>query len=129
MTRNVFTMVGKVCSDPSLRLIGEEKTPVVKFRMVSTRRRFDIEANEWVECDHIWVTAEAWETMAEHVYKSIEKGMKVVAQGVLRSEEYRDEAGIDRTAINLRLNHLGPDIRHYNITAHRLADREVKEES
>ncbi|MDO4910335.1 MAG: single-stranded DNA-binding protein [Corynebacterium sp.] len=121
MTHNVFTMVGRVGSDPTIKKVGEDT--VVNFRLCATRRAFDVEANEWADRDHVWVTAEAWGQFAQHVYTSVERGMNIVAQGVLRTEEFRDESG-PRTAVKFRVMHLGPDTKYYKVKVHTPAEKE-----
>lgn len=117
MTQNYFTMVGKVGSDPTLKQVAEDKV-VVNFRLCSSRRAFDENSQSWSEKDQVWVTAEAWGQMAEHIFSSIERGMNIIAVGILRTEDYKDELGTTRTHVRFRVLHLGPDTRFYAVTAH-----------
>ncbi|MDO4910336.1 MAG: single-stranded DNA-binding protein [Corynebacterium sp.] len=115
---SLFTMVGRVGSDLSFKRVGDDNKAVVNFRLCATRRGFDLEANSWVDRDHIWVTAEAWGQMAEHIYASIDRGMSVIATGTIRTEEYRDDAGTSRTSVRFRIANLAPDTKYYTVKAY-----------
>ena len=106
----VITVVGNLTADPELRYT-QNGLPVANFTIASTPRTFDRQANEWKDGEALFLRASVWRDFAEHVAGSLTKGMRVVAQGRLRQRSYQDREGNNRTAWELDVQNIGPDLR------------------
>ncbi|MDO4908775.1 MAG: single-stranded DNA-binding protein [Corynebacterium sp.] len=115
MSKNLFTIVGSLGTEPVLRRVGEDKTPVTNFRLCSSRRYFNVETSDWEEKDKVWVTAEVWGPMAERVASCLNVGMQVIATGTIRTEEYTDENGSKRISVRYRVANIAPDTKYYMV--------------
>ena len=107
----VTTVVGNLTADPELRYT-QNGLPVVNFTIASTPRSFDRTAQEWKDGEALFLRASCWREFAEHVAGSLTKGMRVIAQGRLRQRSYQDREGVQRTAIELEVDEIGPSLRY-----------------
>src|SRR5204862_1434884 len=83
----VITVVGNLTSDPELRFTPSGAA-VANFTIASTPRTFDRQANEWKDGDTLFLNCSIWRQAAENVAESLQKGMRVVAQGRLKQRSY-----------------------------------------
>jgi single-strand DNA-binding protein len=104
-------VVGNLTADPELRYT-QNGLPVVNFTIASTPRSFDRTAQEWKDGEALFLRASCWREFAEHVAGSLTKGMRVIAQGRLRQRSYQDRDGVQRTAIELEVDEIGPSLRY-----------------
>ena len=96
----IITVVGNLVDDPELRFIPSGAA-VASFRIASTPRTFDKQANEYKDGQALFMRCSVWREFAEHVAGSLTKGMRVIAQGRLRQrssgprrqQPYGDRAG------------------------------------
>lgn len=107
MADSNVTLTGNLAADPELKFLPTG-TAVVKFRM-GVSRRFQ-KNGEWTEKTS-WFNIEAWGSLAENVAATLTKGMRVTVSGELESDEYQTEDGSKRTAIYVRADKVGPDLR------------------
>ena len=80
----VITVVGNLVDDPELRFTPSGAA-VANFRIASTPRTFDKQTNEWKDGDALFLSCAVWRQAAENVAESLQKGMRVVVQGRLKS--------------------------------------------
>ena len=107
----VITVIGNLTADPELRYT-QNGLPVANFTIASTPRNFDKASNEWKDGEALFLRASVWREFAEHVAGSLTKGMRVIAQGRLRQRSYQDRDGVQRTAIELEVDEIGPSLRY-----------------
>jgi len=107
----VITVVGNLTADPELRYT-QNGLPVANFTIASTPRSFDRTAQEWKDGDALFLRTSCWREFAEQVAGSLTKGMRVIATGRLRQRAYQDREGIQRTAIELEVDEIGPSLRY-----------------
>ncbi|KJL49519.1 Single-stranded DNA-binding protein [Microbacterium hydrocarbonoxydans] len=107
----IITVVGNLTADPELRFT-QNGLPVASFTIASTPRSFDRTAQEWKDGDALFLRASCWREFAEHVAGSLTKGMRVIATGRLRQRAYQDREGVQRTAIELEVDEIGPSLRY-----------------
>jgi len=107
----VITVVGNLTADPELRYTQNGRA-VANLTIASTPRHFDRQANEWKDDEALFLRASVWQDFAEHVAGSLTKGTRVIAQGRLRQRSYQDREGNNRTAIELEIDAIGPDLRY-----------------
>lgn len=115
----VITVCGNLTADPELRYT-QNGLPVANFTIASTPRTFDRQANEWKDGDALFLRASVWRDYAENVANSLTKGMRVVAQGVLRMRNYEDREGNKRTSTELEIVEIGPSLRYATAAVQRI---------
>lgn len=106
-----LTIIGNLTADPELRFTNSG-VPVASFTVASTPRTFDRQANEWKDGAALFMRCSIWRDAAENVAESLTKGIRVIVQGRLQQRTYTDKGGIDRTAIELQVDEIGPSLRY-----------------
>jgi len=107
----VITVVGNLVDDPELRFTPSGAA-VANFRIASTPRTFDRQANEWKDGDALFLSCAVWRQAAENVAESLQKGMRVVVQGRLKQRSYEDREGQRRTVVELEVDEVGPSLKY-----------------
>src|SRR3954468_457514 len=106
-----ITVVGNLTADPGLRFTPSGAA-VANFRIASTPRTFDRQANEWKDGEALFLSCSVWRQGAENVAESLQKGMRVVVQGNLRSRQYETREGEKRTVFEIQVDEVGPSLKY-----------------
>lgn len=106
----VITIVGNLTDDPELRFTPNG-APVANFTVASTPRFVDRQTNEWRDGDTLFMRCSTWRQAAENAAESLERGMRVIAQGRLKQRSYETREGEKRTVIELEVDEIGPSLR------------------
>ncbi|GAA2564919.1 single-strand DNA-binding protein [Neomicrococcus aestuarii] len=106
----VITVIGNLTSDPELRFTPSGSA-VANFTIASTPRTFDRQSNEWKDGEALFLRASVWREAAENVAETLTKGMRVIAQGRLKSRSYETKEGERRTVMELEVEEIGPSLR------------------
>src|ERR1700710_152492 len=106
-----ITIVGNLTDDPELRFTPSGAA-VAKFRIASTPRTFDRQSNEWKDGEALFLSCSVWRQAAENVAESLQKGMRVVAQGRLKQRSYETREGEKRTVVELDVEEVGPSLKY-----------------
>jgi single-strand DNA-binding protein len=107
----VITVVGNLTADPELRFTPSGAA-VASFTIASTPRQFDRASNEWKDGEALFLRCSIWRQAAENVAESLQRGMRVVAQGRLRQRSFETREGEKRTVIELDVDEIGPSLRY-----------------
>ena len=107
----IITIVGNLVDDPELRFTPSGAA-VANFRMASTPRTFDRQTNEWKDGDALFLTCSVWRQAAENVAESLQRGMRVVVQGRLKSRQYETREGEKRTVFEIDVDEVGPSLKY-----------------
>jgi len=107
----VITVVGNLVDDPELRFTPSGAA-VAKFRVASTPRTFDRQTNEWKDGESLFLTCSVWRQAAENVAESLQRGMRVVVQGRLKSRQYETREGEKRTVFEIEVEEVGPSLKY-----------------
>lgn len=107
----VITVIGNLTADPELRFTPAGAA-VANFTIASTPRTFDRQSNEWKDGEALFLRASVWKEAAENVAETLTKGMRVMAQGRLRSRSYDTKEGERRTVMELEVDEVGPSLRY-----------------
>ena len=107
----VITVVGNLVDDPELRFTPSGAA-VANFRIASTPRTFDRQTNEWKDGDALFLSCSVWRQAAENVAESLQKGMRVVVQGRLKSRQYETREGEKRTVFEIDVDEVGPSLKY-----------------
>jgi single-strand DNA-binding protein len=105
-----ITVVGNLVSDPELRYTPTG-VAVANFRVASTPRTFDRQANEWKDGDSLFLTCNVWRQAAENVAESLQRGMRVIVMGRLHQRSYETREGEKRTVFEIEVDDVGPSMR------------------
>ncbi len=106
-----ITLIGNLTADPELRFTPSGAA-VANFTVASTPRTFDRQANEWRDGDAMFLNCAVWRQAAENVAESLQKGMRVIVQGRLRSRSYETREGERRTVFEVDVDEIGPALRY-----------------
>jgi single-strand DNA-binding protein len=107
----VITLVGNLVDDPELRFTPSGAA-VANFRIASTPRTFDRQTNEWKDGEALFLSCAVWRQAAENVAESLQKGMRVVVQGRLKSRQYETREGEKRTVFEIDVDEVGPSLKY-----------------
>jgi single-strand DNA-binding protein len=106
----LITVVGNLTDDPELR-ITPSGAAVANFTVASTPRNFDKNSNEWVDGEAMFLRCSIWRQAAENVAESLQRGMRVVVQGRLKSRTYETREGEKRTVFEIEVDEIGPSLK------------------
>src|SRR6476661_3278150 len=107
----VITVVGNLTADPELRFTPSGAA-VASFTIASTPRQLDRNTNEWKDGEALFLRCSIWRQAAENVAESLQRGMRVVAQGRLKQRSFETREGEKRTVIELDVDEVGPSLRY-----------------
>ena len=105
------TVIGNLAGDPELRFTSSGAA-VANFRILSTPRTFDKQANEWKDGETLGLSCSIWREAAENVAESLTKGMRVIVQGRLVQRSYETKDGEKRIVVELQVDEIGPSLRY-----------------
>jgi single-strand DNA-binding protein len=106
-----ITLVGNLTADPELRFTPSGAA-VANFTVASTPRTFDRQTSEWRDGDAMFLNCAVWRQAAENVAESLQKGMRVIVQGRLKSRSYETREGERRTVFEVDVDEIGPALRY-----------------
>src|SRR6201994_305488 len=104
-----ITVVGNLVDDPELRFTPSGAA-VANFRIASTPRTFDRQANDWKDGEALFLSCSVWRQAAENVAESLQRGMRVVVQGRLKARSYETREGEKRTSFEVDVEEIGPSL-------------------
>jgi single-strand DNA-binding protein len=106
-----LTIVGNLTNDPELRFTPSGAA-VANFTIASTPRTFDRQSSEWKDGETLFMRCSLWREAAENVAESLQRGMRVIATGRLKSRSYETKEGEKRTVIEMEVDEVGPSLRY-----------------
>lgn len=106
-----ITIIGNLTSAPELRFTANGSA-VANFRVASTPRTFDPQSNQFRDGDPLFLNCSVWRQHAENVAESLDKGMRVIVHGKLKSRSYQDREGQQRTVFEIDVDEVGPALRY-----------------
>ena len=107
----VITIIGNLTADPELRFTPSGAA-VANFTVASTPRQFDRQSNEWKDGETLFMRCSVWRDAAENVAESLQRGMRVIVSGRLKSRSYETKEGEKRTVVELDVDEIGPSLRN-----------------
>ena len=107
----IITVVGNLTGDPELPFTPSGAA-VANFTIASTPRTFDRQTNEWKDGDTLFLNCSVWRQAAENVAESLQRGMRVVAQGRLKARSYETREGEKRTVMEMDVEEVGPSLKY-----------------
>lgn len=113
-----ITITGNLTADPELRFTPSG-APVANFTVAHTPRTFDKNRNEWQDGEPMFLNCSVWRDAAEHVAESLQKGMRVIVWGKLKTRSYEAKDGTRRTVFEVEVEEVGPSLRFATATVQR----------
>ena len=105
-----ITISGNTVAAADVRFTPAGKA-VASFAVAVNERRFDKQTNEWVDGDTTFYPCSAWGQMGENCAETlVDKGMRVIVQGRLKSRSYDDREGNRRTVFEVEVDEVGPSL-------------------
>ena len=114
-----ITVVGNLTADPELRFTPSGAA-VANFTVASTPRNFDKQTNEWTDGEAMFLRCSIWRQAAENVAESLQRGMRVVAQGRLKQRSFETREGEKRTVVEMDVDEIGPSLRYATATVKKM---------
>lgn len=87
-----LNLSGRAATNPSISGGNAER---VTFRAVSTERRYDEAAGEWVDGDEFGIAVVCWRQLGTSVLSLVRKGDPVVITGKLTTRRYEKDGVMD----------------------------------
>ena len=106
-----LTIIGNLTQDLELRFTPSGAA-VANFTVAATPKSFDRNKNEWVDGETLFQRCSLWKDAAENAAESLQKGMRVVVTGRLKSRSYDTKEGEKRTVVELEVDEIGPSLRY-----------------
>lgn len=103
-----MTIVGNLVDEPRMRLTKSGHA-VSTFRVASTSRRYDREADRYVDNATLFTNVTCWRSLAENTAQSLHKGQSVIVTGRYYSREYTVDE-VMRVAYELEATAVGHDL-------------------
>jgi single-strand DNA-binding protein len=107
----VITIIGNLTGDPELRFTPSGAA-VANFTVASTPRQFDRTSNDWKDGETLFMRCSVWRDTAENVAESLQRGMRVMVSGRLKSRSYETKEGEKRTVVELDVDEVGPSLKY-----------------
>jgi single-strand DNA-binding protein len=106
-----ITICGNLVDDPELKFTPNGHA-VANFRVASTPRFFDKQANEWKDGESLFLTCTVWRQQAEHVAESLQRGHRVVVVGRLKQRSYETREGEKRTVYEVEAEDVAVSLKN-----------------
>ncbi|RRD45241.1 single-stranded DNA-binding protein [Tessaracoccus sp. OH4464_COT-324] len=106
-----ITIIGNLTNAPELRFTANG-APVANFTVASTPRTYDSQTGQWRDGESMFLNCSVWRQYAENVAESLDKGMRVIVHGRLKSRSYQDREGNKRTVFEIDVDEVGPALRY-----------------
>lgn len=105
---DIISAIGVVGTPPSLTIVSNGLARLT-FRLGSTHRKFNREANGWENGETNWYTVVAFRRLAENAASSLAKGDRVVVTGRLKVDDW-ENGGKHGTSVELLADGIGHDL-------------------
>ncbi|WP_243790181.1 single-stranded DNA-binding protein [Saccharopolyspora gloriosae] len=105
------SVAGTLTADPELKFVPSSGDAVVNFTIAANDRKFDRDAQKWVDGDVTFLRCSLWRQAAENVSESLTKGDRVVVVGALKQRSWQTDQGDKRSVVELAVSEIGPSLR------------------
>ena len=109
VNETTVTVLGWVGGDISYKEVSGG-FGVANFRIGTTPRHFDKAVGGWVDRPTTWFQVECWKALADNVRQSVQRGHPVLVTGRLKTTEWVDGEGVNRTKTVIDAFSVGHDL-------------------
>ena len=102
------SVTGLVATTPR-HIVTQDGLPITSFRLASSTRRFDRSQNKWIDGETNWYTITAFKTLAVNSAGSVNKGDRIMVQGILRVRDW-DNGERSGTSVEVEADAIGHDL-------------------
>ncbi len=96
---NKVILIGNLGRDPELKMTSTG-TPVARFSLATTETWKNAQGEKQSKTE--WHNVVIWGKQAEIAEKYLRKGKQVMVEGKIQYREYTDQAGVKKTACDVR---------------------------
>lgn len=107
MTSQII-ITGNLTSDPELRFTQSGDAVANLTVAVNERKK---SGDQWEDDGATFYRVAAWRDLAENVAESLQRGMRVIVSGGLRTRTWTDKEGTERLSLDLTADEIGPSLR------------------
>lgn len=108
MFTEVISVSGLVATTPR-HLITPDGLAITSFRLASSKKHFDRASGEWKDGETNWFTITAFRQTAVNVAESIQKGERIIVNGLLRVRDW-DTGERQGTSVEIEVESIGHDL-------------------
>jgi single-strand DNA-binding protein len=105
---DTFSVSGLVATTPR-HLVTQDGLPITSFRLAASTKKFDKQANRWVDGETNWFTVTSFRQLAVNTATSVSKGDRVIAIGRLRVRDW-DNGERAGTSVAIEAETIGHDM-------------------
>lgn len=105
---DIITITGTAGTDPR-HITTSSGLDITSFRIATGGRRFDRDADEWVDTESNWYTVTAFRHLALNLAASLHRGERVIVTGTLRVRPWEngEKSGI---TVEIEATSIGHDL-------------------
>lgn len=103
-----LTIVGNLTDAPELRFTAQGKA-VANFTVAVSKRIKD--GNDWKDGPSSFYRCALWDTAAENMTESLNKGQRVIVVGEIAQRSYETNSGEKRSVFEVTAQEVGPSLR------------------
>ncbi len=96
---NKVILIGNLGRDPELKMTAQG-TPVARFSLATTETWKNAQGDKQSKTE--WHNVVVWGKQAETAERYLRKGKQVMIEGKIQYREYTDQAGVKKTACDIR---------------------------
>ena len=96
---NKVMLIGNLGRDPELKMTSQG-TPVARFSLATTETWKNAQGEKQSKTE--WHNVVVWGKQAETAERYLRKGKQVMIEGKIQYREYTDQAGVKKTACDIR---------------------------
>jgi single-strand DNA-binding protein len=105
-----ITIVGNLTADPELRFTPSGKA-VTNFTVAVNERVKNPQTQEWEDGEGSFYNCAVWGDAAENAAESLQRGLRVIVQGGLKTRSYDRKDGSKGLSVDITVDEFGPSLR------------------
>lgn len=112
--QSIVIIRGRLASDPELRTVGSQATPVANLRILSSGWEKDA-AGQPVDLTPTSWNCEAWRSLAEHIAASLFRGSQVIVAARPKTDRFTAQDGTERWSTRYVIDDIGASLQRATV--------------